>query len=268
MDKTFIMLSGLPRSGSQVLASMLNQHPKIYASTTSPVMDLLSIVDSNWAQISAGIQNPNPNQYKNIINGVISGAHMHIDKPIIVDKNRLWPRAGKLMEFVLGARPKIICTVRDIPEIIASFIILINKNGHKITYIDQDLIDSGIPITIRNRCQLLLEKYINHPYTSLQIGFQTPEIDLCIVDYHELIADTQNTIDRICTFIGVESFEVALSGLQAMDENDAHHGGLEGLHHVRPVVARASPPPHEVIGYELTNYYTNMNLEFWKNNPR
>ena len=63
MNKNFVMLSGLPRSGSQVLSSMLNQHPEIYASTTSPVADLIGLIGEQWPSISQALVDPDPKQY-------------------------------------------------------------------------------------------------------------------------------------------------------------------------------------------------------------
>jgi len=261
--KNFIMLSGIPRSGSQVLSSLLNQHPKIYASTTSPVIDLLSIIEDNWKILSQQVVNQDPNQQKNVIKGMISGAYEHIDKPVIVDKNRLWPRYGKLMTEVLGVKPKIICTVRPIPEILSSYILLVRKNSHKITFIDQELIEKKLPINDKNRCKILLEKYINHPYTSLRLGFNSPHVELCFVTYDEIVNSSQETMDKICNFIGIETQTININSLQRMDENDGYHGGLEGLHDVRSVMKKTSGTPEEIIGKELTNLYTNMKLEFW-----
>jgi sulfotransferase len=263
MIKNFVMLSGVPRSGSQVLCSLLNQHPKIHASTTSPVMDLILIIDDNWKRISQQLVNQYPKQEKNIIKSIISGAYEHIDKPVIVDKNRLWPRHANLVRDILKEKPKIICTVRPIPEILASFILLIRKNSHKITYIDQELSELKLTINDKNRCKLLCEKYINHPHTSLLMGYNSKNADMCFVNYDDIVNNSQKTIDRICEFIGIESFEVDLNNLQPMDENDKYHGDLEGLHHVRPVMQRTSPLPEEVIGKELTKLYTDMKLDFW-----
>ena len=39
--KTFHFLSGLPRSGSTLITSLLNQNPQIHASTNSPVLDTI-----------------------------------------------------------------------------------------------------------------------------------------------------------------------------------------------------------------------------------
>ena len=50
--KNFIMLSGLPRSGSTVLSSLLNQHPDIFVSTTSPLADFTILTTEQWPILS------------------------------------------------------------------------------------------------------------------------------------------------------------------------------------------------------------------------
>lgn len=264
MTKTFIMLSGIPRSGSQVLASMLNQHPMIYASPTSPLVDMISILDSNWHQISQNLVDPHPDQYANMLRGLIQGAYQHIDRSVIVDKNRIWPRSQDLMTRVLGRRPRVICTVRSIPEVLASYILLVRRNSHKITYIDQDLIDAGdLELNDYNRCQLLWQRYISEPYNSLLTGLTSGFIDPLVLDYHDIVDHSQTTMNRICDFIEIPSHRIDVQTLQPMPENDNYHGGLEGLHDVRPVMRQTSPPPEHVLGPEIVKMYTDMNLDFW-----
>lgn len=264
MSKQFVMLSGLPRSGSQVLCSMLNQHSKIYASTTSPVADLVSLVGEHWPTISQAVVYPHPEQYGNIIKSVIQGAYEHESKPIIIDKNRLWPRFVPWTRAAFKQRVKIICTVRSIPDIMASYVLLIEKNKPKITFIDQDLMDSGQIVNNKNRCKLLLDKYIGHPYTSLRMGYNNPEADLLFVEYSDIVGNSQTTMDRICDFIEVDRYTIDTANLQSMDENDQYHGGMVGLHHVRSVLEKTSPLPEEVIGRELVKLYTDMQLDFWR----
>ena len=264
MMKNFVMLSGIPRSGSQVLSSILNQHPEIHSTTTSPVADLLGLVSDQWPLISQALTDPHPDQYKNMLLGLIDGAYKHIDRSVIVDKNRLWPRYSSLMTDVLGQRPKIICTVRDIPSVLASYILLIEKNSDKITYIDQDLIDLKLPINNKNRCRILWEKYITHPYTSLRIGLNAGHADLLFVEYDNIVNNGQETVNRICDFIGIDRYNLNSNNLQRMDENDDYHGGLTGLHEVRPLLKQISPAPDKVIGTDVANTYRSMNLEFWR----
>lgn len=264
MNKIYVMLSGMPRSGSQVLSSILNQHPMIHSTTTSPIADLIGIISEQWPLISQSISDPYPDQLRNMLAGLLDGAYGHIDKPIIIDKNRLWPRYSELMKTIIGVRPKIICTVRDIPSILASYILLIEKNNHKITYIDRDLMGMNLPINNKNRCRVLWEKYISHPYTSLRVGVNSDYADLLFVEYDDIVNYPQVTIGKIFDFIGVDRYSIDTNNLKRMDENDDFHGGLDGLHEVRSILAKQSPNPEKVIGYEISNLYKNMKLEFWR----
>lgn len=266
MNKQFVFLSGLPRSGSQVLSSLMNQHPLIYSTPTSPVADMVGIVVENWFRISGAIANRDPAQYENMIEGLMQGAYKHLKDPIIVDKNRLWPRYIKELNAAFKVKPKIICTVRDIASIVASYILLIRKNAGSVSFIDQDLIESRMVVNDKNRCRILVEKYIMHPYNSLRVGTSLKmDVDLLFLDYNDIVSDSQTTMDRICNFIGLDEVIVDLKNLQPMDENDGYHGGLSGLHEVRPVMSKTSASPEQVIGKELTEYCRSLNLEFWRN---
>jgi hypothetical protein len=247
------------------LLSALNQHPAIHATTTSPLVDLIEIIIGEWQKISGAIIGKDRPKITNMIGGLIHGAYKHIDKSTVVDKNRLWPRHAKLMHEILGHKPKIICTVRPIPEILSSFILLIEKNKDRVTYVDRDLIAMNLPINNKNRCRVLWEKYLLHPYTSLRLAFSSNDVDLCVVTYDDIVNDTHTTLSRICQFIGVSTCTFDTGNLQSMDENDDFYGGLNGLHQVRSVIGRTSPPPEEVIGHYLVDYYCNMKLDFWKN---
>lgn len=262
MNKQFVMLSGLPRSGSTVLSSMLNQHPEIYATPTSPVADLLTIINDNWSLLSQVIVDQDPRQYANMITGLIDGSYQHLDQSVIIDKNRLWPRFGKLMNYTLGEKPKIICTVRNISDILASYILLLNKNlDHG--FVDQDLVTMNLPINMKNRCKILWEKYIIQPYTSFRIGYNSTDISIHLVEYTDIINNPQQVLDGIFEFIGIDSVDVNTFELKPVKENDAYHGGLNGLHDVRPILTKTSPLPEQVIGNEIVKHYNSLKLEFW-----
>lgn len=261
--KQFVFLSGIPRSGSQVLSSLLNQHPLLHSTTTSPVADLVTIINDSWPNLSKQIVNADLNQHGNIVRGVLNGAYEHVEKPIIVDKNRLWPRMIPILESALHSKPKIICTVRDIPSVLASYILLIRKNSNKVSFIDRDLEELRLPINDKNRCRIIWEKYVQHPYTSLRIGCNIKQADLLFCSYEQIVEHSQQTFNRVCEFIGIESTLINNNNLQKMDEHDEFHGGLDGLHEVRTVMSKTSPAPEQVIGHELTRLYTNMNLDFW-----
>jgi sulfotransferase len=264
--KQFIMLSGLPRSGSTVLTSLLNQHPDIHATTTSPIVDLIASMEQDWNVLSQAYLKQYHSQFANMVHGMIQGAYYHIDRNIIIDKNRLWPRYINLMKSVLKKNPKFILTVRDVPSILASYILLIQKNSDQRTFIDQDLIDLNLPINNKNRCKIIWEKYCNGPYNSLKIAFNSKNIEICLVYYDDIINDPQKILNRISDFIGIRKYEYNINQLQPMNENDDYHGGIKGLHEIRPRLEKTSPHPREVLGKELFDLYTNMRLDFWNDN--
>ena len=168
--KEFVMLSGLPRSGSTVLTSMLNQHPMIHASTTSPLADFLINTIEQWPVLARQVANKPERQLENIIEGIIDGTYKHVNKQVVVDKNRLWPRISGDINKTFQKKPKIICTVRQIPEILSSYILLFDRNPNQQNFVDEELRHINIPINTKTRCRLLWEKYINHPYKSLMMG--------------------------------------------------------------------------------------------------
>ena len=46
MNKTFYFISGLPRSGSTLLSSILNQNPRFYSGPSSPVVSTMLTLKS------------------------------------------------------------------------------------------------------------------------------------------------------------------------------------------------------------------------------
>jgi hypothetical protein len=105
---------------------------------------------------------------------------------------------------------------------------------------------------------------MNHPYNSLVIGRNSKIAEMLWVEYDDIVNNSQTVMDRICGFIGTDTHTVDLTSLQSMDENDQFHGGMEGLHEVRKVMSRTSPPAEQVIGRDLVKLYTDMKLDFWR----
>ena len=109
MNHDLVFLSGLPRSGSTILTSLLNQHNDLHATTTSPVLGMILNFGVNWeGQVVHQVEDKNEQQKKDMQKSMLLNAHSHFDKPMVVDKNRGWPKSIKLLEEFLGKKPKII----------------------------------------------------------------------------------------------------------------------------------------------------------------
>lgn len=263
--KKFYFLSGVPRSGSTVFATLISQNPKIHTTPTSPLLDLLLATKPTWKQVSAFQKNTHSNQYTNIERGIITGCYEHIEKPIILEKHRSWAKYGNYIQQTFNTTPKIICTTRRISEVLASFILIINKSK-KITYIDRELMNTNKPVNNTTRCRLLWENYISVPWKSLKIGYETHKESMCFIDYQEIVNEPEETIKKVYDFWELEYYNHHFDNLiNPQPENDDAYG-IAGLHDVRKELKRVSPSPEEVLGTELCKYYDDLKLEFWRTN--
>jgi sulfotransferase len=262
MSHELVMLSGLPRSGSTILTSLLNQHPKLYATTTSPVLGMVLNFYNNWEPQTVHLkEDKNEKQRANMVAAMIRAAHEHIDKPIVIDKNRGWAKSGKLLTELLGKQPKMLCTVRNIPDILASFVTLANKDPK--TFIDEQLKESGFVINNTNRCRLLWNSgVVGESWQSFKSGYNFNKQNMFIIEYEDIVANPREIMKQVEDYLEIERFEYDINNLKPMEENDEFHG-IKGLHDIRPVVKKTSKPPEQIIGKQLTQYYNDMKLDFW-----
>ena len=145
IEKKFFFLCGLPRAGSTVLASILNQNPDIYTTPTSPLLDLLEYNEYGWNNCPSVIANPIQGKNLEISQAIINGCWEHINKPIIIDKCRGWVNHVPTIKIVFNQTPRIIVNTRDIPSILASYLRILEKQTQP-TYIDEIILEKGLYI--------------------------------------------------------------------------------------------------------------------------
>ena len=263
INKKFFFLSGLPRSGSTLLASIMNQNPEIYATPTSPMLDLLYLNEQAWRQNPSVVANKFEQQIVSISDAIINGCWKHIDKPIIIDKHRAWAKQTPIIQHFFG-EAKIIVTTRDIPSIIASFIKLIRSSPNNL--VDNILRSRGLSTTDSNRVDLLVNEYISDPYNSFQIGFMQSRNNLLIIEYDDIVSTPDEVMSKVYDFIGLPVY-------QHHDYNNIHNvtkdddlaaWGIKNLHTIRPKLEKTCESAREVLGSNLFNKYKSMQLEFWK----
>ena len=87
MNKQLHFLAGIPRSGSTVLAAILNQNPMTHVSTTSGLVHALDGLANTWH--SAGLLNENDADRSKLaatMRGTIDAFYSDVDKPVVIDK--------------------------------------------------------------------------------------------------------------------------------------------------------------------------------------
>ena len=254
MKKTLHFLSGIPRSGSTVLAAILNQNPQTHVSTTSGLVHALDGLANTWH--SAGLLNENDPERKLLaqtMRGTIDAFYESTDKPVIIDKGRGWPVPVimQAMSQVLQHKPKIIATVRSVPDCMASFVRIAKPADL------DEFMHSG-----------QLADHLKAAYISLQEGYQFMPECFLFVEYEDLLANPKAQLDRIHEFLELPAFDYDLSNIDgsSVKEDDENLHGYSGMHDVKPVLAKQhSESPKDV----LKNHYAAFcQPEFWLEKPR
>ena len=243
------------------MGSILSQHPKIQATPTSPLADLLCWIDEGFSKIDLQYTYDERQIQYNTYNALLENFYNHIEKPIILDKHRGWTKNVSSIEKFLNQTPKIVATNRRISEVLASYIILIKKNNEADNFVDDHLRSEGKEITTDNRIDCLWKHYVSEPYESLVYGLTHNRDNIHLVDYNDLIKEPETEVNKIYDFLGLEYCEHNFSSINntCAEEKD-HEWGIDNLHKIRPTLKRTSPPPEEVIGIENTKFYDQFNL--------
>jgi sulfotransferase len=239
MDKTYFFMAGLPRSGSTLLSAILNQNPDIYVTPSADIsFSILSIYETSKSPESynAGFT---PESYKEIIKSIPDMFYQHIDKPYIIDRNRSWgtPETFEVAELFTD-KVKIICPVRPILEILASFVSLADKNPDN--FIDK--LATEYPVSQfrpKNdaRCDALMaanhqiEKQILSLASSLKPEHQDK---FHFVAYADLVSKPEKVIDAIYDFLEIPKFKHQFDDIESPPiSNEDISNGIPDMHTIR-----------------------------------
>ena len=247
-------MSGVPRSGSTVLAAILNQNKQAHVSTTSGLVFALDALANVWhSQALLGENDKERTRLSQTMCAVIEAFYEDVEEPVIIDKGRGWPipTIMQAMSQVIGAKPKIIATVRSISDCMASFVRVAKPDDL------DEFIYSGV-----------LSTHLKAAYISLQTGYEFAPECFCIVEYDDLIADPKSQLDRIHAFLELPDFEydfTAIDGTSVQEDDEEMHG-YEGMHDIQPVLAKQhNEDPKDVL---KQHYATFCQPEFWLDKPR
>lgn len=260
MEKVYF-LSGMQRSGSTLLACLLNQHPEIHATPTSPLLEVVHAVGAKFQECS---------QYtfdyqsisKKLTHSIIESFYSNIEKPIVIDKHRAWPNLIEPMLKDYGPI-KIICTNRSVPEIITSFVKLIERNQTLNNIVDKKLRSMRMSISINNRADYLINNFIDFPRNSVIKGLKDYPECIHMVEYTDIVTNPQDTMNKIYKFLDIESYIHNFEDIEnTCKEEKDDVWGIENLHVIRNKLQNTSTSPEEVLGKELTEYYRQFDIKY------
>lgn len=268
----YYFMAGLPRSGSTLLSSILNQNPRIHSGPNSPVLPVMwNIINTlNADEMSAAY--PKPQQYQSMVWNTIEHYYEDVSKPIVIDKNRAWAAHVQILDSVMDPdndEIKIIVPVRNLDEILASFISMCNRNPFHINgtvnFIDRELIKRGSLLNDENRCLFLATQggILGDSLEAIKnLLMEGKQKLLHFVEYEDLVNSPEETMRNLYDFLGEEYYEHDFNNIKnKIRENDEFYGFAD-MHEVRETIGKSGIDPMEVL--PETIYQQSQGQEFWR----
>ena len=257
-------MAGLPRSGNTLLSSILNQNPNLHVGPNSPVSYLTFQLKNVIPQREEYLNFPRPDYLNNILKSTIEDYYKNVNKSYVIDRSGIWGSINhiEIIKQYFNSNVNIICPVRNILEILASFITLANKNPNN--FIDKRISEP----TNENRCEFLMKKgsmidiCLESYYTSYLPGYENY---FHFIEYNDLIFDTKNTLKKIYNFLEMPEFNHSLNNIQNYKiNNDTYNDSIYGmdLHNVRNKIEKISASPYDIFSEEIIKKYSDK--ENWK----
>lgn len=229
-------ISGLPRSGSTLLAAILRQNPRFQAGMSSPVG---SFVNSILSQVSAGsefatlVDNA---QRKDLLTGLFDSYYRKdSDKSVIFDTNRMWcAKLPTLLDLFPDA--KVIACARNVAWVMDSIERQYRSNPYENTKLFGNNMGRS---TVYQRLEGLAQhdQLVGFAWAALREAFYGEHAkSILVIDYDLLTQAPEKVIGLLYDFIGEPRFAHDFEQL-AYDAPDFDlQLGLPGLHRVRPKV--------------------------------
>jgi sulfotransferase len=257
--KSFYFISGLPRSGSTLLSSILKQNPEFYADIASPVealtgtaIDIVTGAESNLTVTE--------DQRKNLVYGIFEGYYKHLQESVIFDSSRGWTKKTNFLR-ALFPYTKILCPVRDMVSILNSFEVISSKNPfHTKTLTEHN-------DNVFSRCDGMMDKndgIVVGPWISLQEGYALNPEMIYFIEYKNLCKEPERTMRSVYEFLEKSYYSHDFENVEYSNENFDKACNLRDLHTVRKRVEYK--PPRNVLPPEIVKRYKEMNMEFWREN--
>ena len=252
-------ISGLPRSGSTLLAGLLKQNPNFYAAMSSPVS---SLMNTCLEQIGAGSEFASffdlPKKQRLCQSIFDSYYYDYQDVPIIFDTSRMWTARLHQLNELFGDF-KMICCVRNPAWVADSFEVIYRKNpfDYSRMYSPQNR------QTVYSRCESLMSANgtVGGPWTALKEAYYGEFSDrLLLIDYDLLTQYPEKAMALVYEFLGIEAFNHDFDNvIYEAGEFDANIG-VKDLHTVRKKVKFT--PRRSILPPDLFQKYSDM--AFWQ----
>lgn len=236
MDPTFHFISGLPRSGSTLLAAILRQNPRISAGMSSPILPIVKA-----ALTSMGSRNEfsvfiTDEQRRGILRSIFRAYYHAADgRNVVFDTNRAWcAELGVLAE--LFPQAKVICCVRQPAWILDSIERQVQRNPLE----PARIFGSRMLDNVYARADAAMtdgKGLFGFAWNSLRQAWASELADrLILLRYETLVAQPKQVMDKLYEALSLEPFDHDFENLDYSAPEYDQRARMPGLHDVAPRV--------------------------------
>jgi sulfotransferase len=255
------LISGLPRSGSTLLAAILRQNPRFRASISTPLADLVANLIRDMSAHEAALLMSSA-QRERMVRALVEAYYSDADWDLVFDTSRRW---CALLPLVAGLFPgsRVICCLRNPAWIIDSVERALQRNPTLAT----SMFGFEMGTVYQRTEKMIKDGFIGHSIGSLrQAWFGDHAGRLIGVRYNSLTQDPRGVMGSLYRELGEPEFVHDFDHLDY--EEPAFDASLRapGLHKVYGGVRNEKRD--SILPLDIFNQY---NHEFWElpeENPR
>ena len=257
--KVIHYLCGLPRAGNTILSTILNQNPDIAATPNSIITEIFR--DLYNLKHSDVFQNyPDHKSYDNVIKAVIPEYYKDWKEPIIIDRGP-WgaPNNLKFLKHYVNPKPKIVVLVRDVLEVLASFIEWADKN--------YDAFPNRYgTMDTEKRCELLMNQdgLIVKELIAIKHLVDHHPGTYKLVDYNELVKNPEKIIKEIYEFYEIKPFKHNLKTFKQFKVNGMSYDDKAvgaNLHTIKTKgISKTKRNINKILPKSIIEKYGNLNV--------
>ena len=264
--KRFSFISGLPRSGSTLLANILSQNPRFHASATSGILDVMFGVRNQWDQLvpfrAMADREAGEAAKLRVLRGILESYYADDPRPVVFDKSRSWLAHLEMAEAVLGQPARVLVPVRDYRDVLASFEMLWRR-ASATHQVPQEAQFYGDFQTVEGRCAVWsrgdqpLGLAYNRIRDAIRRGFRDR---LHLVPFERLTGSPAEILAEIYAFLDEPPFAHDFDHVAQVTSEDDRAYGFPDLHTIRsrvellptrwPSVLGEAARPYAEITYE------------------
>ena len=237
MNSWIHFISGLPRSGSTLLAAILQQNPRFRAGMTSPMGSMVTALLRQMSQDNETAVFIDDTQREAILRAVFEAYYATSESSrVAFDTNRLWCSKMQILS-ALFPQAKVIACVRHVPWILDSLERLIRRNTFELSKIFS--FEPGGTVYSRVEGLGSGTGMVGFAWNALREAYFGEQADrLMLLTYETLTNDPARAIASVYDFINEPAFKHDFKNIEYDAAEFDRRLGTPGLHTVgRTVVA-------------------------------